>query len=83
MTAIPMNYSQTETPAHFHVWRCEGCHCFHVRAADVLLTFTPAEFAAFSNLVSECYWQEGIRGLLNEGTPPELFAVTPDAETLN
>jgi hypothetical protein len=37
------------------VWRCEDCDCFHLRAGETLLTFTPQEFASFTEEVAACY----------------------------
>lgn len=37
------------------VWHCSHCASFHVKAGEVLLTFSKAEFAAFSNTVFNCY----------------------------
>lgn len=37
------------------VWYCDNCSSFHVKAGEVLLTFTRDEFAAFSSAVFDCY----------------------------
>lgn len=37
------------------VWYCENCASFHIKAGEILLTFTKSEFAAFSNRVFDCY----------------------------
>ncbi|MER3427016.1 MAG: hypothetical protein C4334_02780 [Pyrinomonas sp.] len=39
------------------VWHCPSCRAFHVRAGQVILTFTAEEFAAFTRAVIECYCQ--------------------------
>lgn len=83
MTAIPMNDTHNAPHDHVHVWHCDGCHCFHIRATGVLLTFTPSEFAAFSNSVSDCYWENGLRNLVTDDAPRDLFAAIPHNDTLN
>jgi hypothetical protein len=37
------------------VWYCENCLSFHVKAGEILLTFTRAEFESFSNAVFDTY----------------------------
>jgi hypothetical protein len=37
------------------VWYCENCLSFHIKAGEVLLTFTKAEFADFSSAVFDSY----------------------------
>jgi len=37
------------------VWYCENCASFHIKAGEILLTFTKTEFAAFSNTIFDCY----------------------------
>jgi len=37
------------------VWYCENCTSFHIKAGEILLTFTKNEFAAFSNTIFDCY----------------------------
>jgi hypothetical protein len=37
------------------VWYCENCASFHIKAGEILLTFTKAEFSAFSNTVFNCF----------------------------
>ena len=55
MTAIPMEDHDTGTRAGFNVWRCCSCRCFHLQAGKVLLTFTPDEYAVFTQAIVECY----------------------------
>lgn len=45
------------------VWRCEGCGCIHLRAGEVLLTFTAREYADFTERVADCYWEQALRDL--------------------
>lgn len=51
------------------VWYCENCASFHIKAGEVLLTFTKTEFAAFSNTVFDCYSDvltlEDVRGVVD------------------
>jgi hypothetical protein len=37
------------------VWYCENCASFHIKAGEILLTFTKTEFAAFSDTIFDCY----------------------------
>jgi hypothetical protein len=37
------------------VWRCDDCQCFHLLAGQTLLSFTPQEFATFTEDIAECY----------------------------
>lgn len=53
----------TETP---EVWRCDLCHCFHLRAGQVLMVFTPREFAAFTNEVVDCYCVQTLPAEISE-----------------
>jgi hypothetical protein len=55
VTAITCRVQNPHQNINPQVWRCEGCHCFHLRAGQVLLTFTPKEFEAFSADIAECY----------------------------
>lgn len=66
MTAMLINDSHVGVASHVHVWRCEGCRCIHVRAGEVLLTFTPVEFNAFTEAVNDCYWQQAILSLTDD-----------------
>jgi hypothetical protein len=55
MTAITYRTKQHDPNTAPRVWRCPDCHCFHVLAGETLLTFTPQEFATFTQEVAECY----------------------------
>jgi hypothetical protein len=55
MTAITFRTKQHDPDSTPRVWRCDDCHCFHLLARETLLTFTPEEFAAFTQEVAECY----------------------------
>lgn len=55
MTAIPMENHDTGARAGFKVWRCCSCRCVHLQAGDVLLTFTPEEYAVFTQAIVKCY----------------------------
>ena len=55
MTVITYRTPHHGGPASTKVWRCVECDCFHVLAGQALLTFTPNEFAAFTEEVAECY----------------------------
>lgn len=60
--------------ASMQVWRCASCGCFHLRAGQVLMTFTPEEFASFTQEIIECYCiqmhpDEAIEETSNEQTP--------------
>ena len=54
--------------AEVGVWHCESCACFHVKADDILLTFSQAEFINFSNAVLDCCAIHG-NGFLEENAP--------------
>jgi hypothetical protein len=56
MTVIHLDRYESERGCG--VWRCEGCGCVHVRAESALLTFTLTEFAAFTEVVNDCYWRQ-------------------------
>ncbi len=58
MTAIPYENHSNDESACMQVWRCESCHCIHLRAGQVLLTFTQEEFTAFTQEVVACYCGE-------------------------
>jgi hypothetical protein len=55
MTAITYRTSHPRPEVDTQVWRCDECRCFHLLAGQTLLTFTPEEFAAFTQEVAECY----------------------------
>jgi ribosomal protein L37AE/L43A len=40
------------------VWKCETCDEFHVKAGNVLLTFTPQEFSEFVNKTWNCFYEK-------------------------
>lgn len=44
------------TAPDVQVWQCESCKCVHVRANQVLLTFTKEEFAGFTEAVLDCHY---------------------------
>lgn len=46
--------SHTDVPARINIWHCRECGAFHVRAENVVLTFTYEEFVGFSYAVTEC-----------------------------
>lgn len=39
------------------VWKCDSCEEFHLRAGNVLLTFTKDEFADFVNDTWNCFYE--------------------------
>ena len=41
-----------------NVWKCKTCNEFHVKAGNVLLTFTREEFAEFVNESWNCYYEK-------------------------
>lgn len=55
MTAITYRTENNGGHTSAQVWRCEDCHCFHLLAGQTLLTFTPREFASFTEEVAACY----------------------------
>ena len=61
MTVL-LNEFSPDSPADVAVWLCEGCGCVHVRAGETLLTFTPREYADFTGMVADCYWELELRG---------------------
>jgi hypothetical protein len=74
MTAFPMESRHDGVRSGFNVWRCCSCHCFHLKAGDVLLTFTPKEYEVFTQAIVDCYQgkpmcrhsEEATRGLGGE-----------------
>lgn len=56
MTAFPNEDFHSGTNANVQIWFCESCDCVHVRAANVLLTFTKDEFASFTEAVVDCHY---------------------------
>jgi hypothetical protein len=60
------------------VWQCEGCGCVHVRAGTALLTFAPAEFAAFTESVNDCYWQGALTGFAGDESKGALLSGMPE-----
>jgi ribosomal protein L37AE/L43A len=40
------------------VWKCETCDDFHVKAGNVLLTFTREEFASFVDDTWSCFYEK-------------------------
>lgn len=55
MTIQNFSEHKTESSADVGVWHCEKCASFHIKAGDVLLTFTRPEFGSFSNAVLDTY----------------------------
>lgn len=55
LTAITYRTQKNNGSASTQVWHCEECRCFHLLAGQTLLTFTPQEFATFTDEVAECY----------------------------
>jgi hypothetical protein len=55
MTAISMEGRHASVRSGFNVWRCCSCHCFHLKAGNVLLTFTPKEYERFTQAIVDCY----------------------------
>lgn len=53
------------------VWYCENCLSFHIKAGEVLLTFTKAEFGEFSHAVFDCYASAVTLEDVRSGTNPE------------
>jgi hypothetical protein len=52
------NHQNFERGSHaLWVWYCQSCHAFHVRANQVILTFSHEEYAAFTRAVVACYCQ--------------------------
>lgn len=66
MTAIVEPNDAAEMCAGTLVWRCDLCRCFHLRAGEVLLTFTREEFNAFTREVVDCYCGALMRGAAKE-----------------
>ena len=62
------------------VWACAKCGGFHLRTGGVLLTFSAAEFAEFTETVTDCYCRaQTLTRLahqltLAEGTPTEAIS---------
>lgn len=69
--------------SEIHVWRCESCHCFHVHAAEMLLTLTTEEFTAFAESVTNCFLWQAAHSLLDEFTARRLFAVESESDEIN
>lgn len=40
------------------VWKCDTCEDFHIRAGNVLLSFTREEFADFVNDSWNCFYEK-------------------------
>lgn len=55
MKVMTYQRKQPDLDLNTQVWRCRECDCFHVRAGEVLLTFTPQDFERFAHDVTECY----------------------------
>lgn len=53
------------------VWYCENCLSFHIKAGEVLLTFTKAGFGEFSNAVFDCYSSAVTLEDVRSGANPE------------
>ncbi|GEM_PF-3574689 len=53
MTAFLNDDFQRHESTNVSIWFCEGCRCFHLRAGQVLLTFTREEFADFTHTAIE------------------------------
>jgi redox-regulated HSP33 family molecular chaperone len=54
MTAFLNEDLRSNVKADVQVWLCEDCRCVHVRAANVMLTFTKDEFESFTEAVVDC-----------------------------
>lgn len=55
MTITDHRTDDAAATAKVDIWRCEDCHCFHVRAGEVLLTFTSEEFKTFLRAAGRCF----------------------------
>ena len=55
MTIRNLSDHSAHQAAEVGVWFCPDCKSFHVKAGEVLLTFTKAEFGSFSSAVFDCY----------------------------
>ncbi len=64
--------SENGVRAEVGVWYCESCACFHVKADDVLLTFSPTEFMDFGKAVLDCCTVHG--GSFSEQNAPKLIS---------
>ncbi len=82
MTAFPAEDHDTGLRSGFNVWRCCSCHCFHLKAGDMLLTFTPKEYAVFTQAVVDCYQGKPRcrRSSDNTDHAPDAAMLTSEAE---
>jgi hypothetical protein len=83
MTAIFNKKLDTGERAEFQVWRCADCRCFHLKAGEALMTFSPEEFASFAEEIVECYSRQICRDEASATTFPEEQEITIISETMN
>jgi hypothetical protein len=79
LTVIKLGTTRKENINKADVWPCEGCGCIHIRAGELLLTFSAAEFAAFTETVNDCYWQQALRGDWAEARSSNSILQVPTA----
>ena len=76
MTTKKFNEHETGQRAEVGVWYCESCQDFHIKAGNVLLTFTKAEFSDFSNSVFNCYSESFLIRNLSQNQENFTFDLT-------
>lgn len=55
----------TQSSSSMQVWRCHGCGCFHLTCGEFCISFTPEQFAEFTQAVTGCYWESEVNDLVN------------------
>ena len=63
MTAFFNEGLHSDMTNDVQVWRCESCKCVHIRAGNILLTFTTEEYCKFTEAVVDCSYSESFFGL--------------------
>lgn len=80
MTALLYENQHAGTDANLQIWRCDSCHCVHLRAGQVLLTFTQEEFASFTQEIVDCYCGQVMHAGTETGMSDELPPVIITSE---
>jgi len=60
-----LSQGSTNNPAAMQVWRCQWCGCFHLTCGEFCVSFTPEQFAEFTQAVTGCYWESEVNDLIN------------------
>ena len=58
MTITKFRKNEIRKEKSVNVWKCNSCEEFHLKAGNVLLTFSKEEFADFVNDTWNCFYDK-------------------------